>query len=264
MPAPHKSKIGWTDYSGGDANVVTGCTPVSDGCRNCYARRIYQRFGRNFSQVQCHEDKLERLARRTFPGPYKRPGSCRPLVFVVDMGDLFHELVRRDFIASVSDVIRAREDVDWLILTKRPERMHDFCRWYLQHRAPSLGQLWLGVSVEDQHTAEERVAVLLETPGAVVRWISVEPMLGPVDLTFPIDAMWDDGQEMLAIESLDWVVCGGESGPNRRPFDKRWALQLLDQSRAAGTPFFFKQGSHVHPGRDDELPGIGAVKEWPE
>jgi len=261
---PHRSAIGWCDFSGGNANFVTGCTPVSEGCKNCYARYIYKRYGHDFS-VQWYEEKLERLAQCVFPGPYKHPDSDRPLVFVCDTGDLFHEKVPEDLIVRAFDMMRDRRDVDWQVLTKRAERMHDFCLRYYQDRALSRSDfpnLWLGVSAENQRRAEERIQLLLDTRAAI-RWVSVEPMLGPVDLTFPIDAMWDDGTEMQAVEALDWVVCGAESGDSRRPFNKDWAVQLLAQCRKAHVPFFFKQGSHRFQGRDDELPGIGEVKEWP-
>jgi protein gp37 len=260
MVAPHQSKIGWTDYSGGDANFVTGCTPISEGCRNCYARAIYERFGKDFSQVDCHPDKLERLAkwtpRESGLHPWKgRFPIKRPMTFVCDTGDLFHEDVPFQFIAEALDVMAAREDVIWQVLTKRPARMLQAQRrggwrrggW---RRAGWPENVWVGATVENQVTADERIPLLLEVPAAV-RFVSVEPMLEPVVLT-----PW--------IFDIDWVICGAESGPERRGFDTQWAVHLYYQCGEANVPFFYKQGSAVRPGLNAVLPGFGVVQEWPQ
>ncbi len=252
MPAPHRSAIAWTDYSGGDANFVTGCTPVSEGCRNCYAKVIYERFGRDFGNVQVSFEALDRLARWKPKPPWKRMDSTRayterPMCFVCDTGDLFHDDVPAVFIEQAMDMMRGRSDVDWQVLTKRPLRM---LQWWKQSPGYLPDNIWLGVSVENQARAEERVPLLLELP-ATVRVLSVEPMLGPVDLN-----QW--------LPWLDWVICGGESGPRRREFDVTWALHLEWQCRGAGIPFFYKQGSALKPGQHAELPGYGVVQEWPQ
>lgn len=253
MPAPHRSAIAWTDYSGGDANFVTGCTPVSEGCRNCYAKAIYERFGKDFGHVQVSFEALERLARWKPKPPWKRMDSTRawterPMCFVCDTGDLFHDDVPMVFIEQAMDVMRGRRDVDWQILTKRPVRM---LQWWKQSPGYMPGNIWLGVSVENQERADVRVPLLLEMP-ATVRFVSVEPMLEPVNLS-----LW--------LHKLDWVICGAESGPNRRPFDPQWACALYRQCiwRDAHVPLFYKQGSALKPGQDAELPGYGVVQEWP-
>jgi len=264
------SAIGWTDYSGGDLNVVTGCTPVSAGCDHCYGRAIYERFGLDYSKVVCHEDKLARLATAGFGrlvrnaagheerySP-KRGVPHKAMCFLVDTGDLFHERVNYIFVRLVFDVMYARDDVIWQVLTKRPDRMRSFSLWYHKARVPA-PHVWLGVSVEDQRAADERVPLLLDTPAAV-RFVSVEPMLGPVDL-YPAlcsyrPPSWGYGPE------IDWVICGAESGPNRRPFDPAWAADVRDQCREAGVAYYAKQDAGLRPGVPLLLDGV-TVHEWP-
>jgi len=242
-----RSTIGWTDFSGGDLNFVTGCTAVSEGCEHCYARRLYQRFGLSF-EVRYHPEKLDRLLTRRWPtdGNKRGPGTA-PMLFVCDTGDLFHAGVADGTIVQALAVMFTRKDVVWQVLTKRPVRMRDALA-HLWTLAP-LESIWLGTSVESQQWVDRRVAPLIETPAAM-RWVSVEPMLGPIDL-----AKWLPG--------LDWVVCGGESGPGRRPFDPMWAVRLFEQCLKAGVRFFYKQGSGYRPGEDDELPAYGFEKSWP-
>lgn len=272
------SNISWCDYSGGDLNFVTGCTPVSEGCANCYARAIYQRFGRDFSRVKWHEDKLARLT--TMPVPLdgnKRGPNMRPICFVCDTGDLFHGDIGLSDIMGALDVMTERGDVTWAILTKRVERMYRIVSQW----GPLPSNIWLGVTAENQARADERIPILLDTPAAV-RFVSVEPMLGPVDLGSYMRCEMYAGESVVYGKGtilpsghadhyhparlrprLDWVICGGESGPHRRPFDVAWAVSLYEQCKAAGVPFFYKQGNAMRPGQDDELPGIGQVKEWP-
>jgi protein gp37 len=132
--------------------------------------------------------------------------------------------------------------------------------------------LWLGVSAENQARADERIPLLLRVPAAV-RFVSVEPMLGPVDLgdwlPGPNVVEWDEDDEgspyygRYEADTLSWVICGAESGPNRRPFEVEWALDLYEQCREVGVPFFGKQASGLKPGVPLELPGYGVVQEWP-
>ena len=268
------SAIAWTDYSGGIWNIVTGCTPADRSCANCYARAIYRRFGREFGTVRMHPDKLERWSTAKLPthSP-KRGAPHRPMVFVVDTGDLFHEDVPDATIEVAFGVMLWRKDVIWQVLTKRPRRMAHFVTEWLRpikgKRVP--GNIWLGTSICDQETADERIVDLLDTPAAV-RFVSVEPMLTPVDLTGSFGVIGRQGSPHIEafdatglwMPKLSWVVCGGESGPHRRPFDVTWALDLYEQCRMAQVPFFYKQGSALHPGQNAVLPGHGVVQEWPE
>ena len=281
------SAIAWTDYSGGIWNIVTGCTPADRSCANCYARAIYTRFGRDFG-TEIWPDKLARWATAKLPTTSpKRGEGHRPMVFVVDMGDLFHETVPDKFIGDAIDAMIHRQDVTWQILTKRPERMAGFMQtwqdayrgyggWYEEEYGDIAfppPNLWLGTSICDQETADERIPILLETPAAV-RFVSVEPMLERIGLSYckyheysPTYCTQCSGQEHLChgwLDSIDWVICGAESGPKRRPFDAAWALDLYEQCREAQVPFFYKQGSALHPGQAAVLPGHGVVQEWPE
>lgn len=281
------SKIGWTDFSGGDLNFVTGCTPVSEGCQNCYARAIYKRFGRDFETVKTHEDKLERLWRTGFPewSP-KRGAGHRPMAFVCDTGDLFHPDVPEDFLEFVFHTMGHLSGVAWQVLTKRPERMRAFMQRFNFEDLPS-DHIWLGVTAENQQRADERIPILLDTP-ASVRFVSCEPMLERIDIRRYLGYTDDLGhsawtptptagrankrlrEQAAASEcatrrqgSLHLVICGAESGGNRRKFDVAWAVDLYEQCKDAGVAYFYKQGSALQPGQHDELPGLGVVHEWP-
>lgn len=274
------SAIGWTDYSGGPLNFVRGCTPVSEGCANCYARAIYDRFGRDFSQVICDDDALRKLLTMRFPEYSPKRGDSRPMAFVCDTGDLFHESVSDRFICWCLWAMYKRADVTWQILTKRPERMRTLVTEWLEDGQPP-DNIWLGVTAENQRRADARIPILLDTPVAV-RFVSVEPMLEAMRLD---SVRFDPWTEMNVLEgvgqtsrsgmrgqtipncrckSLDWVICGAESGPKRRPFEVAWALDLYEQCREAGVPFFGKQASGLRPGVPLSLPGHGIVQEWPK
>lgn len=239
-----KSAIEWTDATW---NPVTGCTKVSQGCKNCYAEREWPRLqhlpaytGRAFTDVRCHPDRLGEPLR------WRKPRK----IFVCHNADLFHETVSDDFIFNVFQTMGTAFWHQYQILTKRPERMHDVlphisARLQNEGRAP-LGaawkQIWIGVSVEDQATVDERIPLLLQTPAAV-RWISAEPLLGPILLRVPFDGAHVNALRGAApgIPRLDWIVCGGESGSKARTMRPNWVRSLRDQCQAAGVSFFFKQ-----------------------
>jgi protein gp37 len=244
-----KTSIEWTDASW---NPIVGCTEVSPGCANCYAARLAATRLRHTPQykglAEMHDGKPrwsslpavgESITKLRFlperlnePLERKKPTKY----FVCDMGDLFHEDVHGDWIDEVLTVVDRCPQHTFQILTKRAQRMHDLLRHY-----PVKPNIWLGVSVENQHFADERIPLLLETPAAV-RWISAEPLLGPVDIgAVKVSALYLLEQKWIGRGGLDWVVCGGESGPNARPMHPDWARSLSDQCQAAGVPFFFKQ-----------------------
>lgn len=272
------STIEWTDATW---QIVTGCSVVTAGCTNCYAMRLAG------SRLQHHPSRLG-LTRETKAGPvwtgevrfnaqwltqplrWKRPRK----IFVAAHGDLFHEAVPDDVLDQVFAVMALCPQHIFQVLTKRADRM----RAYLSaedlpirvqdtvdnmepngiHRFADhepwiadefpLRNVWLGVSVEDQRRADERIPDLLATPAAV-RWISAEPLLGPVDLKHirpqdraEIDALRGmDFDQGLPCARLDWVVVGGESGPGARPMHPDWARSLRDQCAAAGVSYHFKQ-----------------------
>jgi len=167
-------------------------------------------------------------------------------IFVDSMSDLFHPGVPFEFIRRVFGVMSEAPQHAYLVLTKRPQRMQEYVRWAADHgvsvAAPS--SVWLGVSVEDQKTTDDRVQILLDTPAAH-RFVSVEPLLGPVDLcAIPLP----DGDQLgiglysyRASAGLDWVIVGGESGPGARRCDRGWIRSIVQQCGSAETPVFVKQ-----------------------
>lgn len=292
-----KSKIEWTDATW---NPVTGCSKVSEGCRNCYALTFSERFrgtpGHYFENgfdITLRPDKLDQPLR------WKRPRR----IFVNSMSDLFHPEVSDDFIDQVFAVMALCPQHTFQVLTKRPERMAEYFRHHYRHAKVEieaaaisidagveeegevtfdwpLPNVWLGVSVENQKAADERIPLLLQTPAAV-RFLSCEPLLGPVDLnavprTDNAYFVWrgekgcitdpnepDDYVYWHKRDQINWVIVGGESGHKARPMHPDWVRSLRDQCQAAGVPFFFKQWgewAQVHELRCNE-PGIKG-KPW--
>lgn len=299
------SKIEWTDRS--DWNPIRGCTRVSEGCRNCYAEGIAARFsgpGQPFhgfaertpkgprwtGKVELVEDRL------TLPLRWRKPAR----IFASSTSDIFHESLPDEAIDRIFAVMALAPQHTFQVLTKRPERMRAYVadlhtkrvlkagmvaidgKAVIEHYADPadfplwkpLPNVWLGVSVEDQATADERIPHLLATPAAR-RFLSCEPLLGAVDL----ETAWH-GENALDSEcwgecgwcpkglpplhncqqgrqsaaefdkgrsGIDWVIVGGESGPNARPMHPDWARSLRDQCQAAGVPFFFKQWGEWWP-----------------
>lgn len=237
------TRIEWTDATW---NPTTGCSKVSDGCRFCYAEAVSHRFGHTskpwtaphaVEKVALHPDRLDQ--------PLRWRKSRR--IFVDSMSDLFHEQVPDDFIEEVFAVMARAERHTFQILTKRPKRMRDFLvspqrsRW-LSMRLP-LSNVWLGTSVEDQRVADERIGALVQTPAAI-RFLSCEPLIGPLSLEgflIPWFAADDPRYYEPGGRGVDWVIVGGESGPNHRPIEERWVRGLRDECQEAGVAFFFKQ-----------------------
>ena len=249
-------------------NPVTGCTPVSAGCANCYAARMAKRLRGRYGypadepfRVTLHRDKLEA------PTHWRKPRR----VFVCSMGDLFHKDVPDDYLYRVFSIMRrAYNKHTFLVLTKRPKRMCEFVTsmawrtptrdedlrgergWHAYLGAPgshAIENIHLGVSIENQQTADERLPLLLETPAAV-RFVSAEPLLGPVDFARACDhgreayALWGDAS------GISQVICGGESGPGARPMHLDWARGVRNQCVEAGVPFFFKQWGEWSPDKE--------------
>lgn len=252
-----KTGIEWTDATW---NPTTGCDRVSPGCDHCYAMTLAPRLkamgspkyqtdgdprtsGPGFG-IAMHPDTLDQPLRWTRPR----------MIFVNSMSDLFHDGVTDGFIAEVFSVMARAPRHTFQVLTKRHGRMRALLnrpsfRDNLAHLAPwPLPNVWLGVSVEDQKHANLRIPALLNTPAAV-RWISAEPLLGPVDL-----GQWyvpHDSVDCLRVcrSGIDWVVVGGESGPGARPMHPDWPRSLRDQCAAVDVPYLFKQwGSHDQHG----------------
>jgi protein gp37 len=247
------TSIEWTDKTW---NCVTGCTKVSPGCANCYAERVTERFKRQkFTDVVLHPDRLEA------PLHWRKPRR----VFVNSMSDLFHEAIPDGFIDHVYGVAASAPQHIFQILTKRPRPMasylqKEFCKERVARAAyehtkndpewewdgnPSvlpwpLPNVWLGVSCEDQQRADERIPLLLQTPAAV-RFVSLEPLLGPITASLYLaEALGPVGKHPGG-RGLDWIIVGGESGPKARPCDVAWIRSIRDECAAAGVPLFVKQ-----------------------
>lgn len=317
------TKIEWTDVTW---NPVVGCTRVSSGCDNCYAVRMAHRLeemghadyegltvlngkgDRHFSgTVRCLPKRLED------PFHWRKPRK----IFVNSMSDLFHEDVPDEFIDQVFAVMERCSQHTFQVLTKRPERMAEYFsrteslfrslrRAAVSDLAERYGEdvydawltgcganlplpnVWLGVSCENQATADERIPYLLQCPAAV-RFLSLEPLLGGIDLKpylgFPCDYCFGKRLPDLSVDAcpycegtgqargymhgqmlpgtIGWVIVGGESGPGARPMHPNWVRKIRDDCTAAGVPFFFKQwGAFKIAGAEEQYgPGCVSIDE---
>ena len=241
----NNSKIEWTEMTW---NPVTGCSRISEGCRHCYAERMAKRLTAmgnaryaNGFKVTLHDDLVDLPRRMRSPR----------IVFVNSMSDLFHEKVPTEFICRVFDTMRACPQHTFQVLTKRSKRLREL--------APELRwphHIWIGVSVEDQRVLG-RVDDLATVP-AEVRFLSCEPLIGPL--------------EPVPLNGIAWVIVGGESGPGARPMKKAWVHSIRRQCREAGVHFFFKQWGGARKdlnGREldgrtyDEMPRLGMTTSKP-
>ncbi|NTF87534.1 phage Gp37/Gp68 family protein [Agrobacterium rhizogenes] len=248
------TKIEWTDATW---QIVTGCAVVSPGCTNCYAMRL---AGTRLK----HHPSRKGLTRDTKAGPvwtgevrFNEQWLDQPLrwkkprmIFVAAHGDLFADGVTDEQLDDIFSIMASCSWHIFQVLTKRPERMREYVLGRQARAGRTLRNVWLGVSVEDQKRAEERIPILLDTPAAI-RWISAEPLLGLLDPSrflptcqqycgFGCTASGDQECERH-MPRIDWVVAGGESGPDARPMHPDWARSLRDQCASAGIPFLFKQ-----------------------
>ena len=257
---PDRSAIEWTDATW---NPTTGCTRVSAGCDHCYAEELSRRllartYRARLPVVDTVANRRDPFAVRVWPERLRVPASWREprRVFVNSMSDLFHRDVPEDF---ARNCFRVMLDVDrhvYQVLTKRPTRAAGFVRRNADLFPRGLpSHIWIGTSVEDQ-SVDYRVRHLLAVP-AEVRFLSCEPLIGPLDLGAFMN-------EVAGRIGLHWVIAGGESGIGARPMEVGWARVLRDQCRAADVPFFFKQWGGRTPkagGREldgatwDEFPG---------
>lgn len=236
----NRSSIEWTESTW---NPITGCTKISPGCKHCYAERMAKRLKAmgqpnyaNGFKLTMHEHVLE------MPLTWKIPQT----IFVNSMSDLFHKDVPLEFIQRVFDVMHRAHWHRFQILTKRSERLLE-----LSPRLDWASNIWMGVSVENQDYAF-RIDDLRGT-GAKVKFLSLEPLLGPLPA--------------LNLEHINWVIVGGESGPGARPMDPSWVIEIRDQCLQAHVPFFFKQWGGVNKkktgrlleGRTwDEMPAVAS------
>jgi len=298
------TKISWCDET---INPVVGCSKISEGCQNCYAENMAARLASmGFVQYRAVTSSRRWNGRAEFvpselqkPDKWKKPRS----IFVCSMGDLFHEWVQPEWIDRVMRMAWNNKRHTFILLTKRPENMLKYFiglakpgtgtdtakrllmnpnytqqdhGWHMRYlRGDSLQNLVLGVSAENQGAADKRIGLLLQTPAAK-RFVSLEPMIGPVDLDRIHEA--GEGEEGSHWESwyicidgkrfdpwsegwingfprLDGVILGGESGRSGRRLEPQWAMKVRDQCHAAGVPFMFKQWHHEN--RNEVNPSTG-------
>ncbi len=220
------TSIEWTESTW---NPVTGCTKLSPGCKHCYAERMAKRLKAmgqvnyaNGFKVAVHERALE------LPLTWRKPQT----IFVNSMSDLFHESVPVDFILRVFEVMRKANWHQYQVLTKRAERLEE-----LNAIIPWAPHIWMGVSVESQDYAF-RIDHLRRTH-AQIKFVSFEPLLGPVDT--------------LDLRDVHWAIVGGESGPGSRPMREEWVVVIREHCRRAKVPFFFKQWGGVNKKRNGRL-----------
>ena len=226
MTMAMKSAIEWTESTW---NPVTGCTKVSPGCAHCYAERMalrLQAMGQpnyvNGFRLTLHDHAVESPLR------WRRP----QMIFVNSMSDLFHEDVPVEFIERIFEVMRRAHWHTFQVLTKRSARLVE-----LADALPWPPNVWMGVSVESgRHTC--RIDDLRCT-GARVKFLSLEPLLGPIP--------------SLDLTGIDWVIVGGESGPRARPLERSWVVEIRKQCKRAKVPFFFKQWGGVNKKRNGRI-----------
>ena len=270
---------------------MRGCSRISPGCANCYAERIAARFrgpGKPFEGfVQITNGHPQWTGKvELLEGALDIPRRVRKptMWFVNSMSDLFHESLRFEEIARVFDAMMFAHHHTYQVLTKRADRLLEFTRWLcctLDRYRELFPHVWLGVSVEDQQRADERIPLLLQTPAAV-RFVSYEPALGPVDFTEIKENLggesWRTFSALEATDNLglsvprprlDWIIVGGESGPNARPLDVAWVRKTVRDCNEGGVACFVKQlGSHAH--RDEDMAlhlndrKGGDMSEWSE
>lgn len=296
----NRSPIEWTDFTSNPlqyrdpaGRIVWACIHKSTGCLHCYAETLAHRYGRGqLFSVRNMQPLTPFMSDQELHGMLTYKPASGKRCFVGDMTDLFGEWVPFELLDQLFAVFALRSDVTWQVLTKRPERMLEYMQsrsksanfwkkavpkgWSLEWKDMSLvpfplPNVWLGASVEDQATADERIPKLLQVPGAVL-FVSYEPALGSIDWSgfiprsttwYPIECrhgfdhcpICDRGQPPF----LNWIIIGGESGANARPFNLQWARNVIEQFGRAGVPVFMKQ---VGSRPIDDYDGVGVFAEY--
>ena len=242
----NKTNIEYLDYTW---NPTHGCTPASEGCDRCWARLMAHRLARMGAAGYDKEDPFRpTMTPECLDHPGRRKKPTR--IGVSFMGDLFHDDIPRGYIKSVAGVFMDNPHHTFLVLTKRPERMREIVN-SLQGFGPNV---WLGVTAENQEQADKRISILLGTT-ATVRFVSVEPMLTEVRFhgCFLKGICMEHCESIMGMDcepieycgtrdsGIDWVICGGESGPGARPMRPDWVRSIRDECIEANIPFMFKQ-----------------------
>lgn len=258
-----QTKIEWADAVW---NPITGCTPISDGCDHCYAKRMANRLAGRYGypadepfRVTYHQKRIDEPAR------LKKPKR----IFVCSMGDIFHDDVPTGVINEIFSEMVLVSSHTFMVLTKRPQRMRDYLATTILFKNifhpdkrtwPGSTKIWLGVTAENQARADERIPVLLDTPAAV-RFVSIEPMLGPVEIgkylphkpTCRCPQCYHNAFDHVNRGGLDWVIAGGETGPGARPAQAEWFTGIVNQCKGACVPVFVKKAPA----------GVDVIREFP-
>lgn len=282
-------KIGWLNVPGyipETWNPIIGCNKVSPGCRNCFAARMAHRLMHmphtdyyQFVLADNGEEDPEKFknlpewngtthlvkSHLAKPSIWTKPRA----IFTVDMGDLFHESNSMEWINSIFAIMSDIDRHIYIVLTKRPERILEFIEWkrsVLGIKWQPTPNIWPGVTAENQEMADKRIPILLRVPAAK-RFVSIEPMLGSIDLNRIPARSWGEKYESTGYNGihlsaliggkntntpwhLDWVIVGGETGPNARPMHPDWVRSIQKQCEESNTPFFFKQWGEYIPSYD--------------
>lgn len=255
------SKIEWCDHT---FNPWIGCMAISPGCANCYAAAWAKRYGRDFADRTRTKTWAEPIRWNTQHAEFFAAHGRRQRVFCASLADVFDNAVDPSWRADLFDLIERTPNLDWLLLTKRIGNVMSMVSQVAQYQfdlecleRPRLhDNVWLGATIVNQEEADRDIPKLLAVP-ARVRFLSVEPMLGPIDLERPMPGPdIDQGggasicQPWMIQSGIDWVICGGESGPDARPMHPEWPRDLRDQCKEAGVPFLFKQWGEWAPGEN--------------
>lgn len=253
----NKTKIEYLDWTWNP--IAMRCTPISEGCRNCWHLAMAKRLAKNHT-IPCSErtaysgqlmptQPLFVLRERELEAPLHLRKPAR--IGCQLMGDLFHKDVPEEWRGKILILARSLSQHKFFFLTKRPKEMQ-VTLWAWDMKGDTSGincnHLWFGVSIEDQKTADERIPILLQIP-AIHRWVSVEPMLSNLNLCSCSSHLPGTLGHLPGcwLRSLDWVACGGETGPGARPLHPDWVRSLRDQCQVAGVPFFFKGWGEFSP-----------------
>lgn len=260
----NKTKIPWANYTW---NPIVGCSPASEGCANCYAAAISKRFGMPWGKAHFLPERLKQ------PSKIKKPSR----VFVCSMADIFHPTVATGAIVAIIEVIHQCPQHTFILLTKRPQRLLELQLVLPGDKTNTIGDwfnlpnVWMGVTVENQEQAEKRLPCLMRTPQNLIRFVSVEPMLGPVTLRavrFPsgcVENLHKNEVSEIAkrhigkLNGIDWVIAGPETGPKARPCKAEW----IDSLAAESLCFFDKRNSLPQWAGVDMADRIPLRREFP-
>lgn len=272
------TKIEWATHT---FNPWIGCTEVSAACDFCYARTLAQRHG--WAEWGNHPRHRTSAANWKLPLKWNRDTEFRevdeprPRVFCASLADVFDNQVPTEWRTDLWRLIRETPNLDWLLLTKRPQNVVKMLPGPCAARPWPWPNVWLGTTVENQEEGDRRIPHLLAVP-ANVHFLSCEPLLGPIDLnriSLPGDGHRLGGHASALHRQFDgnfyefdrqvgWVICGGESGSHWRPMQNEWALSLLRQCEGASVPFFMKQMSGVKPEKAlDQFPADLRLRQFP-